>query len=47
MDGFARVNRAPDKRRFEPKWTLAASVLASSLAFVDGSVTNVALRLQE
>src|SRR6478752_1346574 len=26
-----------------PNWTLAASILASSLAFVDGSVTNVAL----
>src|SRR6476646_1231900 len=26
-----------------PGWTLAASILASSLAFVDGSVTNVAL----
>lgn len=29
--------------RFRPGWTLAASILASSLAFVDGSVTNVAL----
>ena len=37
------MNRAPEKPRFAPKWTLAASVLASSLAFVDGSVTNVAL----
>jgi EmrB/QacA subfamily drug resistance transporter len=26
-----------------PGWTLAASILASSLSFVDGSVTNVAL----
>ena len=26
-----------------PGWTLAASILASSLAFIDGSVTNVAL----
>src|SRR6476646_368594 len=25
------------------RWTLAGSILASSLAFVDGSVTNVAL----
>jgi EmrB/QacA subfamily drug resistance transporter len=30
-------------RSFAPAWTLAASILASSLAFVDGSVTNVAL----
>src|SRR6478609_5946338 len=35
------ANRAPAK--FAPGWTLAASILASSLAFVDGSVTNVAL----
>lgn len=27
----------------KPGWTLAASILASSLAFIDGSVTNVAL----
>ena len=27
----------------DPRWTLAASVLASSLSFVDGSVLNVAL----
>jgi EmrB/QacA subfamily drug resistance transporter len=26
-----------------PRWTLAATMLASSLAFIDGSVTNVAL----
>ncbi len=32
-----------DARRSRPGWTLAASILASSLAFVDGSVTNVAL----
>ncbi|MEO6388955.1 MAG: MFS transporter [Croceibacterium sp.] len=31
------------ERQFAPGWTLAASILASSLAFVDGSVTNVAL----
>jgi EmrB/QacA subfamily drug resistance transporter len=31
------------ERAFAPAWTLAASILASSLAFVDGSVTNVAL----
>lgn len=28
---------------YAPAWTLAASILASSLAFVDGSVTSVAL----
>ena len=31
------------RQDFAPGWTLAASILASSLAFVDGSVTNVAL----
>jgi EmrB/QacA subfamily drug resistance transporter len=29
--------------RADPRWTLAASVLASSLSFVEGSVLNVAL----
>jgi EmrB/QacA subfamily drug resistance transporter len=37
------MRQAGDERRFPPGWTLAASILASSLAFVDGSVTNVAL----
>ena len=31
------------KWRTDPRWTLAACVLASSLSFVDGSVLNVAL----
>ena len=31
------------RRRADPRWTLAASILASSLSFVDGSVLNVAL----
>ena len=30
-------------RRHDPRWTLAACVLASSLSFVEGSVLNVAL----
>ena len=34
---------ARGSRRHAPAWTLAASILASSLAFVDGSVANVAL----
>ena len=29
--------------RHDPRWTLGASILASSLSFVDGSVLNVAL----
>jgi EmrB/QacA subfamily drug resistance transporter len=37
------MNRGRAKGHFAPAWTLAASILASSLAFVDGSVTNVAL----
>ena len=36
-------NRARDKPRADPRWTLAACVLASSLSFVDGSVLSVAL----
>ena len=35
--------RARDKPRADPRWTLAACVLASSLSFVEGSVLNVAL----
>jgi EmrB/QacA subfamily drug resistance transporter len=31
------------KPKRDPRWTLAASILASSLSFVDGSVLNVAL----
>ena len=30
-------------RKVDPRWTLATSILASSLSFVDGSVLNVAL----
>src|ERR1700759_3851151 len=30
-------------RRAHPNWILLVSILASSLAFIDGSVTNVAL----
>lgn len=36
-------NSARQKHAADPRWTLAASILASSLAFVDGSVLNVAL----
>jgi EmrB/QacA subfamily drug resistance transporter len=35
--------RAREKVRHDPRWTLAATILASSLSFVDGSVLNVAL----
>lgn len=34
---------APANTARYPKWTIAATMLASSLAFIDGSVTNVAL----
>jgi EmrB/QacA subfamily drug resistance transporter len=37
------MTRAPGGLKASPGWTLAASILASSLSFVDGSVTNVAL----
>jgi EmrB/QacA subfamily drug resistance transporter len=32
-----------ERRAADPRWTLAATILASSLSFVDGSVLNVAL----
>lgn len=35
--------RATERPRADPRWTLAACVLASSLSFVEGSVLNVAL----
>ena len=37
------MSSAQGARSHAPGWTLAASILASSLAFVDGSVTSVAL----
>ncbi|HTN09916.1 MAG TPA: MFS transporter [Acetobacteraceae bacterium] len=37
------MNRAAGPLIARPGWTLAASILASSLSFVDGSVTSVAL----
>ena len=36
-------NSSHEGTRADPRWTLAASVLASSLSFVEGSVLNVAL----
>jgi len=39
--GIARA--APAGAVPHPNWTIAATMLASSLAFIDGSVTNVAL----
>ncbi|RST31668.1 MFS transporter [Sphingomonas ginkgonis] len=35
--------RGQEQSRADPRWTLATSVLASSLSFVEGSVLNVAL----
>jgi len=35
--------RAVSPARTHPRWTLATCILASSLAFIDGSVVNVAL----
>ncbi|MDV3257249.1 MAG: MFS transporter [Sphingomonas sp.] len=37
------MSRAPDRGHFDPRWTLAMSVAASSLSFIDGSILNVAL----
>jgi EmrB/QacA subfamily drug resistance transporter len=36
-------DRSRNAARADPRWTLAACILASSLSFVDGSVLNVAL----
>lgn len=36
-------DRSGGTKRADPRWTLVACVLASSLSFVDGSVLNVAL----
>src|SRR4029079_7544070 len=38
-----RDSRAASKGRTDPRWTLVACILASSLSFVEGSVLNVAL----
>jgi MFS family permease len=35
--------RGAKARKADPRWTLVACILASSLSFVDGSVLNVAL----
>ena len=37
------AGRKPKPRHADPRWTLTATILASSLSFVDGSVLNVAL----
>jgi EmrB/QacA subfamily drug resistance transporter len=39
----AQAEAAAGKAVRHPRWTIAATMLASSLAFIDGSVTNVAL----
>ncbi len=39
--GISTAGGAPTLQH--PNWTLAATILASSLAFIDGSVVNVAL----
>lgn len=38
-----RIEAAAGGSTVHPRWTIAATMLASSLAFIDGSVTNVAL----
>lgn len=40
---YAHADGAKAKAVRYPGWTIAATMLASSLAFIDGSVTNVAL----
>ena len=39
----ARDTPSEGKTRADPRWTLVACILASSLSFVEGSVLNVAL----
>lgn len=43
----AQAERGRAKSVAHPGWTIAATMLASSLAFIDGSVTNVALPAME
>jgi len=38
-----RASLASDSGARHPRWTLTATICASSLAFIDGSVVNVAL----
>ena len=38
-----RDSSTSSAKRADPRWTLVACILASSLSFVDGSVLNVAL----
>jgi EmrB/QacA subfamily drug resistance transporter len=45
MEGAGSVAASPDPRVL--RWTLVASILGSSMAFVDGSVVNVALKAIE
>jgi EmrB/QacA subfamily drug resistance transporter len=45
MEGAGRAAPVPDSRVL--RWTLVASILGSSMAFVDGSVVNVALKAIE
>ena len=43
-DGAAAFTGAPDARAFgSGRWVLAVSILGSSMAFIDGTVVNVAL----
>src|SRR6202035_2299003 len=40
-----RATRSRNRRRMapRPRWTLAATIIASSMTFIDGTVVNVAL----
>jgi MFS family permease len=38
-----KADREDDLRPADPRWTLVACILASSLSFVDGSVLSIAL----
>jgi EmrB/QacA subfamily drug resistance transporter len=38
-----RTKKAPPSRTAHPNWVLATTILASSLAFIDGTVVNVGL----
>ncbi len=43
MTGVRRKRTSPQSRPAHPNWVLATTILASSLAFIDGTVINVGL----
>ncbi|HEX8982108.1 MAG TPA: MFS transporter [Ktedonobacterales bacterium] len=42
-DSLIRARRSAPPTKFNPNWALVATILGSSIAFIDGTVVNVAL----